>query len=386
MTTKIASIVMLILFAGTVGVVAYLVLGGEIGPTPEIPTPTGELAMAASPTSTDAPTPVPDDTVTPTISATSSPTALPTHTPTPSKTTTPTSTPPDTPTLTPVATDTPVPATHTSTPKSTDTPRPPTATPTTTSPTSTPIPPTKTPTLSPTSTPIPATATPEPVAESGLGPTWGAVVDVPGGLVTIRSGPGDEYDKIHDLPDGTLLEVMRTVHNKPDWIKVVVNPDTEEPIKGYVNIASGLVKLNTPLENVPPIYEFGPKLHEPKPGAVYSPEDVTWWFSWETFDLKPAQYYSFRLVLDVEPEATPCIHTQVKDPEVYLNPDDQDCPRGAYYWTVVLATDLSGGHKSEWREDSEFSLKNHFGIGMPHPNVPSADGGDDGTGSLPPPP
>ena len=200
------------------------------------------------------------------------------------------------------------------------------------------------------------------------------------------SGPGEEYDIIHDLPNGTLLEFMRRVHNKTGWIKVAANPDAEDRIEGYVSAASGLIKLNVPLEDVPPIYEFGPKLIEPKPGAVYSPDDVTWWFSWERFDLKPAQYYSFRLVLDVETEAIPCIHTQVKNPEVYFDPADHNCPRGAYYWSVVLATDLSGGHKSEWREDSEFSHKNHFGIGMPHPNPPPTDDGDDGTGSLPPPP
>jgi hypothetical protein len=139
-------------------------------------------------------------------------------------------------------------------------------------------------------------------------------------------------------------------------------------------------------------FQYGPKLYEPKSGAVYAPED-TIWFTWERFDLKPDQYYSLRVVLDVEPEPLPCIHIQVQNPEkqtqnpeVYLKPDDHSCQTGAYYWSVVVATDVSGGNKSEWREDSKLNHKNHFGIGMPHPNPYPGPTPDDGTGELPRPP
>jgi hypothetical protein len=141
--------------------------------------------------------------------------------------------------------------------------------------------------------------------------------------------------------------------------------------------------------------QYGPRLYEPKPGAVYAPED-TIWFTWERFNLQPDQYYSLRVVLDVEPEPAACIHIQVqnpaeqsKDPEAYLKPKDHGCQTGPYYWSVVVVTDLSGGNKSEWREDSESNHKNHFGIGMPHPNPyagPTPGSGGGGTGGLPRPP
>ena len=214
---------------------------------------------------------------------------------------------------------------------------------------------------------------------------------VAGGIVPLRSGPGDSYDPILTLPDGTALVVLRRVYNKDNWIKVAVNPGSLERIEGYVNIASGLIRLNVPLGDIPLIYEFGPKLYEPKQGTVYSPEDIVWWFTWERFDLKPDQYYSFRLIPDFGLEAIPCIHTQIQNPggqtqninpEVHINPADHNCQRGAYYWTVVIASDLSGGNKSKWREDSEFNHKNYFGIGMPHPNAPHDT--EEDRGELPP--
>jgi hypothetical protein len=124
-------------------------------------------------------------------------------------------------------------------------------------------------------------------------------------------------------------------------------------------------------------YQYGPILYEPKPWSVYSMGDTVW-FTWERFDLKPDQYYSVRVVLDVEPEAPACIHIQTQNPkEPAKNPEallKLNCPPGGYYWSVVVATKLPEGSEHEWREDSDKEHRNHFGIGMPHPNTPQ--GGD----------
>jgi hypothetical protein len=124
-------------------------------------------------------------------------------------------------------------------------------------------------------------------------------------------------------------------------------------------------------------------LYEPKQWSVYSVGDTVW-FTWERFDLKPDQYYSVRVVLDIEPEPPACIHIQTqnpkestKNPEVFLK---FDCPAGGYYWSVVVATKLPEGSEHEWHEDSELNHKNYFGIGVPHPNTPQG-----GSGGTPPP-
>lgn len=124
-------------------------------------------------------------------------------------------------------------------------------------------------------------------------------------------------------------------------------------------------------------FPYGPILYEPKQWSVYSVGDTVW-FTWERFDLKPDQYYSVRVVLDVEPEAPACVHIQTQNPkESTKNPEaflKLDCPAGGYYWSVAVATKLPEGSEHEWREDSELNHKNHFGIGMPHPNTPPGDG------------
>ncbi len=342
-----------------------------MGSAPEgTPTPAEEVAILTSPPSTD--TPTPSDTVTPTIRATSSPTASPTNTPMPTRTITPT--PPNTPTPTPAPTEMPIPPADTSTPTPTYTPEPLTETPTP-SPTYTP-------------TPIPPTATSKPVAESGLGLTWGAVVDAPGGIVTMRSGPGDECDKIHDLPDGTLLEVMRRVHYKDDWIKVAANPDTDERIEGYVNIASGLIKVNIDLGAVPPIYEFGPRLLEPRPSAHFALEDLIT-FTWEDYGvLEENQYYSLIVFRDDLSEEEACYHSQHKVSQVVLRPKDYGgCTPGIYYWGVSVATKLSSGAAGEpiWRDDSERDHRSIVGFAVVPPDAgDSGDSGDEGEGEFHP--
>ena len=165
------------------------------------------------------------------------------------------------------------------------------------------------------------------------------------------------------------------MHNKPDWIKVAVNPDSGERIKGYVNIASGLITLNAPLENVSPIYEFGPKLLEPIRFASYSVEDAIT-FKWQDYvSLEEDQHYSVILVRDDNSDEESCYHWQTKETEVSFTPEDHDCTDGAYHWGVSIATDLSGGEKTHWRSDSEFNERNPLGLGifLADPNNPSID-------------
>jgi hypothetical protein len=125
-------------------------------------------------------------------------------------------------------------------------------------------------------------------------------------------------------------------------------------------------------------YQYGPKLYEPIPWSVYSVSDTVW-FTWERFELKPNQYYSIRVAMDVEPEQPACIHVQRQNPEdPAKNPEELltlDCPPGGYYWSVAIASKLPEGSEHEWNEDSDVEHRNHFGIGMPHPNTPP--GGSD---------
>jgi hypothetical protein len=141
----------------------------------------------------------------------------------------------------------------------------------------------------------------------------------------------------------------------------------------------------TPIPTPTIQYEYGPKLYEPRPWAVYSVGDTVW-FTWERFDLKPDQYYSIRVVLDIEPEPPACVHIQTQNPErPTKNPETLlklDCPPGGYYWSVAVATKLPGGSEDEWREDSDQEHRHHFGIGIPHPNTPHELIGKD-PGELP---
>lgn len=200
--------------------------------------------------------------------------------------------------------------------------------------------------------------------------------------MALRSGPGDSYDSIRTLPYGTTLDVERLVHNKADWIKVAVNPGTAEHVEGYVNIASGLIKVNADLGDVPPIYEYGPGLLEPIRFANYAVEDnIT--FKWKDYVvLEEHQYYSIILVHDDLSDEKACYHWQTKETEVSFRPKDHNCTAGGYHWGVSIATDLSGGERTDWRRDSEFNERNPIGIGMPHPDTPTGDEQD--PGELPP--
>jgi uncharacterized protein YraI len=212
-----------------------------------------------------------------------------------------------------------------------------------------------------------------------------AVVIAPDSAVPLRSGPGDNYDLICSLPHGTTLDVLRRVHNKDNWIKVAVNPDSDERIEGYVTTAPELIKVNVDLNDVPPIYEFGPKLREPERFAQRAVDELIT-FKWQDYGpLEEFQDYSLILVRDGLSDEGACYHWQPKEPEVSFRPKDYGCTAGAYHWGVSIATDLSGGNKTEWRKDSEFNERNPIGIGMPYPNAPTPTS-KDGTGELPPPP
>lgn len=214
-------------------------------------------------------------------------------------------------------------------------------------------------------------------------------MNAPSGLA-LFSGPDypspgeNEYILVRIIPDGTALDVLGRVHNKDTWFKVVVNPEIEESVEGYVNTASGFISFNVKLADIPQIYEFGPVLYEPKRWTAYSVGDNVW-FTWERKELKPDQVYSLRVVPDAGPGSIACIHIQVQNPkQPDRNPGEfleLDCPRGAYYWSVVIATKLPEGSEDDWREESEFNHKYYFGIGMPHPNTPP-DYEDEG--ELPP--
>jgi hypothetical protein len=123
-----------------------------------------------------------------------------------------------------------------------------------------------------------------------------------------------------------------------------------------------------------PEYAFGPLLLEPKPWAVYPVGEIVR-FTWERLDLRPEQYYSLRVVLDNKAGSSVCIHIQAQNPaEPTKNPEAflrLDCPKGPYYWSVAVVTNLPEGSESQWVENSEQNLRNYFGIGMPHPNTPA---------------
>jgi hypothetical protein len=253
-----------------------------------------------------------------------------------------------TPTSTPTVTDTPTP---TSTPIPTSTPTN-TLTPTSTS-TATP---TQTPTPVDTPTPIPTPPQARVVAANGL---------------ESRSGPGADYGVIDTLPNGTPLDVLRRVVDKDDWIKVSVGPDSDDSIKGYVHIAPGSIKINVKLNDIPLMYEFGPKLYEPEPFAD-RPVDEMITFKWQDYGpLEEHQYYSIILVLDGLSDEHSCYHGQTKEPGVSFKPEDYGCIRGDYHWGVSIATNLACGRgEPNWRDDSERDERNPIGIGIPYSGGP----------------
>jgi uncharacterized protein YraI len=253
------------------------------------------------------------------------------------------------------------------------------------------------------STPLTSTVTPSSTPSGTITSTPEAVVISATGL-NLRSGPGTDYNPPIDyLGGGEILDVIGRIASK-EWIKVVPVSRTNT-ISGWVSASTRYVQINIDLDTIPVVeppplptapstgginetayqYQYGPKLYEPRPWVVYSVDDTVW-FTWERFDLKPDQYYSVRVVLDIEPEAPACIHVQTqnpkeptKNPEVFLK---LDCPAGGYYWSVAVATKLPEGSEDEWREDSDQEHRHHFGIGIPHPNTPHELIGKD-PGELP---
>lgn len=198
--------------------------------------------------------------------------------------------------------------------------------------------------------------------------------------VELRDGPAtdnDYYHTIATLPKGTALTVLRPVVNKPDWIKISANLESTATITGYVMTAPEFIQINVDLGDIPPMYEFGPILFEPKPWTTY-PVGETVRFIWEEFPLEPDQIYSIIVLRDDFPPEKACIHIQAKMPEVFLT---LDCPAGSYHWLVLVATKLPEGSESQWREDSERNHISYFGIGEPHKNAPS-DGGNGGSGGA----
>jgi uncharacterized protein YraI len=215
-----------------------------------------------------------------------------------------------------------------------------------------------------------------------------ALVIASGGVVPLRSGPGDNYDLICTLPDDTPLDVLRRVHNKDNWIKVAVNPDSDERMEGYVTTAAGLIKVNVDLDDVPPIYEFGPKLYEPKPSVQRALEEpIT--FKWQDYGvLEEQQYYSLIVYRSDLSEKDACYHDQHKAPEVLIKPEDYDgCTPGVYYWGVGVATKILGEDGKPmlgedggpiWRDDSERDHRRIIGLGVPPPDTHEGDTQDSG--------
>lgn len=217
-----------------------------------------------------------------------------------------------------------------------------------------------------------------------------AVVIAPGGVLPLLSGPEDNYDLIHTLTDGTVLDVLRRVYYKETWIKVAVNPDSNARAEGYVDIASGLIEVNVDLDDLPPIYEFGPPLLVPEK-PVQRAIDGLVEFEWQdSVVLEEHQYYSLRIYLHDHSLKDACYHDQHKVSEVLIRPEDYDkCTPGLYYWEVGIATKILGEDSNPilgedgnpiWRDDSERDHRRLIDLDMP---PPTDEDGEDG-GELPP--
>ena len=209
-------------------------------------------------------------------------------------------------------------------------------------------------------------------------PKSDAVVAASGNVVLLRSGPGPDYESLATLSAGTALDVLRWVHNKEEWIKVAANPDSGERIEGYVNIASGYIKVNVDLKDFPPIYEYGPALYEPERFESRGTRDfITFKWQEDYAVLEEHQYYSLILVRDDLEDEDACYHWQTKETEMTVRPEDYGCGGGAYHWGVGIATDLAEGTGNErvWRDDSERDERFPLGLDIPHPDAPSDGGG-----------
>ncbi len=234
-----------------------------------------------------------------------------------------------------------------------------------------------------------ATAT----AEANI-PTPEAVVISANGL-ELRDGPGtdDSYHPITTLPKGTALTVLRPVVNKPDWIKVLANLESTRIVTGYVITAPESIQINVDLADIPPIFEYGPHLIDPKPFEQRA-NDHFITFKWENKGLQEGQCYSLIIYrTDLSPGEA-CFHYQYEEMPgeeavVDVSPIKHSCTPGEYYWGVGIATpklDTSVGPcegvpwgAENWRDDSERDERNIIGLSVVPRDKPS-DGGEGGGG------
>ena len=343
MSKNLIPVIPLLIFIAAVGMAVYFLVSE---PSPQPPVEVSQVTAAPDPP-------------TATMAAPS-----PTHTATMPPPSTPTPSPSDTPTSSPTATSLP-----------SETPTP-TVTPTTT----------LTPTATDTAT-IPATSIPSPTATlislEPSDPLADAVITLNNGFVSLRRGPGPDYEVVGTLRKGDKLEVQQRLFDNDDWLKVSVNSDSGEGVTGWVTTDSTVVDINVELADVPPMYEFGPHLLTPKPFESRGVDGLIE-FQWEAppYPLTEYQYYSLLLVRDDLSPADACFHWQTKEPSLSLTPDNEGCTAGAYNWRVGIATDLNGGvGERNWRDDTEFDEANPIGIGIPHPGRPSGGGGGGTSGS-----
>lgn len=233
---------------------------------------------------------------------------------------------------------------------------------------------------------------------SPTSPLADAVVIAPTG-VELRSGPGLGYDVITILPNDTTLNNLRPVVGKSDWIKVVLNPGTTEAVEGYVNIASGLIRINVDLADIVPIHEYGPHLVSPEPYAERAVDHFIT-FRWNNVGLQKGQCYSLILYPAGEDKGPDdaCFHFQYVETLADVTPSEHGCTAGEYYWSVGIATpiqneddgnlgmceaSIGSDGKPLWRDDSERDERNVIGIGVPPRDRPPSSGGGGDSGSLP---
>lgn len=153
------------------------------------------------------------------------------------------------------------------------------------------------------------------------------------------------------------------------------------------------ISLTKDWEEIPEIYQFGPKPGFPDAGLSRSIDETTT-FTWGEYPLKEHQFYSVSIVRAGSPNSEACIHIQVRVPYVELKPEEKGCTRGPYYWGVGIATELAQideakilqgqGGEAVWRDDSVFDER--FPLGLSDnapsggPRRVSSDKGDPGEG------
>ncbi|HRV95503.1 MAG TPA: SH3 domain-containing protein, partial [Anaerolineae bacterium] len=80
----------------------------------------------------------------------------------------------------------------------------------------------------------------------------------------MRSGPGVNYGVEATLRQGTPLELLQYVADNSNWLKVSTTSTTTQIIKGFVSNNPDQLAINLNLNELPLIYEYGPKLFEPQ--------------------------------------------------------------------------------------------------------------------------